>query len=106
MIVNTVYTVRTELLSARSSVATVIVRKLWAQRVPAEKCSQLGLDESAAYEQSYIARGYPDYMNSLDGLASDTDRLLFPVTSRKISIAISAVIIALLPVQYIILQSL
>jgi hypothetical protein len=35
-------------------------------------------------------------MKRLDVLASDMDRILFPVTSRKVSIAISAVIIALL----------
>src|SRR5919108_2541272 len=35
-------------------------------------------------------------MKRLDVLASDVDRILFPVTSRKVSIAISAVIIALL----------
>ena len=37
-------------------------------------------------------------MKRLNVLASDMDRVLFPVTSRKISIAISAVIIALLSV--------
>lgn len=37
-------------------------------------------------------------MKRLDIIASDMDRILFPVTSRKISIAISAVIIALLSV--------
>jgi hypothetical protein len=37
-------------------------------------------------------------MTRLETLASDMDRILFPVTSRKISIAISAVIIVLLSV--------
>src|SRR5918911_1976517 len=37
-------------------------------------------------------------MKRLEVLASDVDRLLFPVTSRKISIVISGVIIALLSV--------
>jgi hypothetical protein len=37
-------------------------------------------------------------MKRLDVLASDMDRVLFPVTSRKISIAISVVIITLLSV--------
>ena len=54
-------------------------------------------DESMAYHQSYIERGYPNYVKP-DVLAFNLDRLLFPVTSRKISIAISAVIIALLSV--------
>src|ERR687889_1306623 len=35
-------------------------------------------------------------MRRLNALASDMDRILFPVTSRKASIAISAVIISLL----------
>src|SRR5918996_4542255 len=35
-------------------------------------------------------------MKRLDGVVSHMDRMLFPVASRKISIAISAVIIALL----------
>jgi hypothetical protein len=37
-------------------------------------------------------------MSRLEVLASDMDRILFPVTSRKISIAISAVIITLLSI--------
>jgi hypothetical protein len=51
-----------------------------------------------AYQQSYIVRGYPNYVKRLAFLASNMDHLLFPVTSRKFSIAISAVIIALLSV--------
>src|SRR5687767_8708596 len=35
-------------------------------------------------------------MKSLDSLVSQVDRVVFPVTSRKASIALSAVIIALL----------